>query len=151
MFIAHNGTEGRGEREGLSDPIRSVIWCGSTIIQRNIAPTSITLLYTRICAKDRKREREKREVYQEESNGFAVVYSLCSALSPTAHTLISVINAHFVSACFCYPPCVGEEREPEHERDFQTHLLLWQSGLWQKKDGDDFWQTLTEKKFPETL
>jgi len=73
-----------------------------------------------------KRQKE-REAYQEESNGFAVVYSLCSALSPTAHTLISVINAHFVSSCFCYPPCVGEEREREHERDFQTHLLLRQS------------------------
>lgn len=77
--------------------------------------------------------------------------SLCSALSPLAHTLISVINAHFVSGCFCNPPCVGEEREREHERDFQTHLLLWQSGLWQKKDRDDFWHTLTERKFPETL
>ncbi len=64
--------------------------------------------------------------------------SLWPALSRLAHTLISVINAHFVSGCFCNPPCVGEEREREHERDFQTHLLLWQSGLWQKKDRDDF-------------
>lgn len=75
--------------------------------------------------------------------------SLCSALSPLTHTLISVINAHFVSGCFCNP-CVGEEIEREHERNFQSHLL-WQSGLWQKKDRDDFWQSLSEKKFPEIL
>lgn len=83
MFIVHNGAEGRGEREGLSDPIRSVIWCGSTIIQRNIVPTSITSLYTRRRA--RQKERGKREAYQEESNGFAVVFSLLCSFPPRTH------------------------------------------------------------------